>query len=477
MQLTKTNFIPKIIHQIWIGSKPSPTNLMDTWKYKNPDFEYIRWNEKEFIDRNMTFKCQDKIDEIEQIYGKADIIRWEILYKYGGIFIDADSICIEKIDDELLNKKCFSGWENEKMRPGLIATGTMGFPPKHPLIREIINYILKHDVSEAKTKMKPWQTTGPGLLTKIYNTGFFNDLHIFPSYLFLPHHFTNNKYEGHGKIYAYQEWGSTYNSYDSLNNKKLAIEFTNPPIENSISILLYSYNTKEIYLKECLDSIKHQIGWLNIEIICINDGSDDNYTKILNELLENFQKTTRFINVIYYKNDKKMGLDYSINLGLNMCSNEIIIKIESDNIMVNDRLIKQFNFMKNNSDIHICGSQMKLFSSNDDLNIDLNIDNTDINLKNKKLIYTTNYKSITYDNYKNYPYHFIINYPTLCFRKSFITNIESYNEDLNNTQHIELMLRILKKYKYIHNIEDILLYLRLNDKENIYNELIENHKS
>ena len=43
--------IPKIIHQIWIGTKPAPTKLMETWKDKNPDFTYIRWNEKEIKKR------------------------------------------------------------------------------------------------------------------------------------------------------------------------------------------------------------------------------------------------------------------------------------------------------------------------------------------------------------------------------------------------------------------------------------------
>ena len=37
--------IPKIIHQLWIGNKPAPTNMMNTWKEKNPEFEYIFWNE------------------------------------------------------------------------------------------------------------------------------------------------------------------------------------------------------------------------------------------------------------------------------------------------------------------------------------------------------------------------------------------------------------------------------------------------
>ena len=29
--------IPKIIHQLWIGTKPPPTKFMDSWKNKNPE--------------------------------------------------------------------------------------------------------------------------------------------------------------------------------------------------------------------------------------------------------------------------------------------------------------------------------------------------------------------------------------------------------------------------------------------------------
>ena len=115
----------------------------------------------------MQLTCAHRINEIEEINGKADIIRWEILYHYGGVFLDADSICIEPIDDILLNTICFAGWENEKLRPGLIATGTMGFPPRHPLVEMAIKYIQSREVSIAKTRMMAWQTVGPMLLTKL----------------------------------------------------------------------------------------------------------------------------------------------------------------------------------------------------------------------------------------------------------------------------------------------------------------------
>ena len=95
--------IPKIIHQIWIGPKEKPEKLMKTWKEKNPDFEYKFWNENNL--HEIGLECIDKINEIEEINGKCDIIRWEILYKYGGVFIDADSFCLEGLNETIMKRE------------------------------------------------------------------------------------------------------------------------------------------------------------------------------------------------------------------------------------------------------------------------------------------------------------------------------------------------------------------------------------
>lgn len=441
--------IPKIIHQLWIGTKTAPINLMNTWKDKNPEFEYIFWNEDEILKRKLFFKCQEKIDEIEEINGKADIMRWEILYKYGGIFIDADSICIEAIDEELLDKKCFAGWEQEEIRKGLIATGTMGFPPKHPLIKNAIKWILNNEVSQLKANMMAWQSVGPGLLTRMYDTGDFNDLHIFPSYYFLPIHHTGMEYEGHNKIYAFQEWGSTKQSYNIMNSMELPIQFTKPSNENSVSVLISSFNTPAIYISECLNSIKSQNGHFNIEIVWINDGSDKLNTQILKKLLEKFMKTTRFITLVYHENESNKGIGYSLNKGVQMCNNEVIIKMDSDDIMLNNRIKNQFEFMKINPNIMICGSQLNAFRNN--------ISNIE---------FTTNHTTITWEQYKNSPSHWFINHPTVCYRKSAILEVGNYDSNKSKmTEDFDLEIRMLKRYGTIYNFQEAYLYYRLHDKQ------------
>lgn len=444
--------IPKIIHQLWIGNKPAPITLMNTWKEKHPNFEYIFWNELEIIKRNMSFKCQTKIDEIEEINGKADIMRWEILYKYGGIFLDADSICIEPIDDELYNKKCFAGWEQEEVRRGLIATGTMGFPKQHPLVKGAIMWILNNEVSYSKTNMMAWQTVGPGLLTRMYNTGNHTDLHIFPSYYFLPIHLTKLEYKGHGKIYAFQAWGSTKQSYDTMNDMILPSQFVKPLEETSVSVLISSYNTNSSFIKDCLHSIKAQEGHFNIELVWINDGSDDLHTKILKKQLENFENTTRFTKVIYEENNGNKGVGYTLNKGILLCSNELVIRMDSDDIMVQNRIEKQVEFMIRNTDVQVCGGQINMFREK--------IDN---------IVGTTNHKSIILDEFKKKPIHWLVNHPTLCYRKSAILHVGNYNPLFNKIEDFELMLRILKQYKYIHNMDDHLLYYRLHEKQITHN--------
>jgi len=444
--------IPKIIHQLWIGPKQPPTKFMDTWKEKNPDFEYIRWNEEEINERKLKLECTHRINEMEEINGKADIIRWEILYEYGGVFIDADSICIESIDDTLMKTESFAGWEHEKLRKGLIATGTMGFPPKHPLVKNAIELIKKKCVSVRKTQKRAWITVGPGLLTKIYNTGRYKSMTIFPSYYFLPIHCTRQEYKGHGKIYAYQEWGSTKQNYDTMNDIDLPLQFTPPSLEQSISILVSSFNTKAKYLQQCLDSIKHQEGYFNMEIIWINDGSDSLHTSILKRALKTFENNSRFTNVIYYENSENKGIGYTLNKGINMCSHEIIIKMDSDDIMVPNRIHKQYKFMMDNKEIQICGGQVHMF---DDMG------------RNRGV---SNHPSISWEQYKTSPSHWFINHPTVCYRKSAVLKAGNYDPNLKQMcEDFELELRMLKTHGKIYNFQEPLIYYRLHDKQVTYN--------
>ena len=447
--------IPKIIHQLWIGPKPAPIVFMNTWKEKHEPlgFEYKFWNEETIQKEIDLSKCGKKVNSIEEINGKADILRWEILYKFGGVFVDADSICIEPIDEYILNGvSAFAGWENETVRKGLIATGTMGFTPKHPIVYNALHCIYTQPVSFRETGNKAWFTVGPGLLTKVCNAFGFSDIKIYPSYYFLPMHYTGNKYEGHGKIYAYQEWGSTKQNYDNMNSITLPNEFTK--MNDSVSILMSSLNSKQNHLRDCFESIKSQYGSVNIEVVIVNDGSDDIHTKILLQEIELFKGTSRFCSVNYINNESNKGLGYSLNRGLIECNNEIIFRMDTDDIMKPERIITQLAFMKQNPKCALCGSQVDMFRDDDVNNI----------------VSTTRHVSIAWSDYKKnirlQNNHWMMNHPTFCFRKSNIIEVGNYDDNIHSIiEDFDLILRVMKKFGKIYNLPKSLLKYRLHGNQ------------
>jgi hypothetical protein len=432
---------------------------METWKNKHPEFEYIYWNEAEIIKRGMVFECQKQIDDMPEYNGKADIMRWEILNKFGGYFVDADSICIEPFDQYFLNRLGFATYENEIVREKLVATGTMGFMQKHRLLLDIIEWIKSEEATNMFNSVRAWASVGPGLLTRFLKTGNYPDFTIYPSYCFLPIHFTGQTYKGHKKVYGYQAWGTANSSYNKINEIKLPTQLCEPLFW--VSILVPSFNTKKQYLKECLDSIRSQNGHFGIELVWINDGSNSEHTAYLEEELNRFAKQSRFCKIKYHKMDENMGVAKSLTKGVELCSHELVFRMDSDDIMLSDRIMKQILFMKHNPDCVVCGTNMQMFSMN--------------NL-NERIVEgeTTHSNKITWQEfYSSKPRPaWIMNHPTLCFRKSAVIAIGNYRHHGKghefNMEDYELETRLMHKYGAIHNIQEILLYYRIHPEQVTY---------
>ena len=451
--------IPKIIHQIWIGPKPRPIEMMKSWKDLHPDFEYIFWNEAEIEKRNLQFKCVDKINMIPEINGKADIIRWEILYKMGGYFVDADSICIEPFDEYFEGKTAFATWENESMRKGLVATGTMGFIPGHPICRDIINWIYSSSSNQDIVNTRAWYSVGPGILTRFLETGKYKDFSIYPSHCFLPIHFTGPAYDGHKKVYGYQEWGTAKQSYDTMHLVKLPDRLKSPT--KKVSVMITSFNTPRVYIRECLNSIKCQEGYFNIEVVWIDDGSNEEKARELVEELKLFKRSSRFCNYFCIKNDKNKGASYSNNIGIKACSNSIIFKMDSDDIMMPLRMKKQLAFMEANPQCMVCGTNVSLFKNS-----------STIYNGEKEFLYETKHPQIlSWNDFIVSKSDWFMNHPTLCYRKEAVIEVGNYDLDdprLTVIHDYDLKLRLMKRYGFICNLPDNLLMYRIHPDQLTY---------
>ena len=101
---TKKAKIPHIIHQIWVGPNPMPKRskqFIKGIKALHPHFTYKLWTDKDITRKN--FINYDYIQESKSYAQKADIMRYEILYKHGGIYFDIDFELYKNIEPLLTN--------------------------------------------------------------------------------------------------------------------------------------------------------------------------------------------------------------------------------------------------------------------------------------------------------------------------------------------------------------------------------------
>lgn len=210
--------IPKILHFIWVGDESiRPDNCIDTWVRHHPDWEIKLWGNSSLQEREWDNGRHMEKMFSRELNGVADMMRWEILYNEGGIVIDADSICVQPLDEALLDCEAFACWESEIARPGLIAAGYVGACAENPFIGQII---LDIRAAPSVIDTMAWKSVGPQRLTDSYRRYRYHALRILPSHYFIPEHFSGLVYDGPGPIYARQMWASTKKTYADLYRAK-----------------------------------------------------------------------------------------------------------------------------------------------------------------------------------------------------------------------------------------------------------------
>lgn len=114
IKLAGEPLIPKVIHYFWFGGKQLPDrhkSWMESWHKFCPDYEIIEWNEKNYdvTKNNYMYQALKK----EKWGFVPDYARLDVIYNYGGIYLDTDVEIIGNIDD-LLYQKGFAGFESDE---------------------------------------------------------------------------------------------------------------------------------------------------------------------------------------------------------------------------------------------------------------------------------------------------------------------------------------------------------------------------
>lgn len=167
--------IPKIIHQVY-EDPDGPSGLLKSfsasWLKFNPGWDYMFWNK----DRMESLIEEDFPGFMETYCSfpynvqRWDAIRYLILYKYGGLYVDMDYECLAPVDPLLDDNICCFGQEmhTAKEITSFAGNAFMASVADHGFWKQVINEIrtYKHD---HKNKFSiVMNTTGPYMITRVY---------------------------------------------------------------------------------------------------------------------------------------------------------------------------------------------------------------------------------------------------------------------------------------------------------------------
>src|SRR4051794_4030765 len=114
--------IPRVIHQTYM-SKNFPPELnanAENIKNMNPGWTHVIHDDadiKKFITETYGLEILGYFERIDPIYGaaRADLFRYLLMYKYGGVYMDVKSTCTQPLDETLRpgDRFILSQWRNK----------------------------------------------------------------------------------------------------------------------------------------------------------------------------------------------------------------------------------------------------------------------------------------------------------------------------------------------------------------------------
>ena len=219
-----------------------------------------------------------------------------------------------------------------------------------------------------------------------------------------------------------------------------------------ITVLMAVYNDAE-YLKYSVRSILNQT-FKDFEFLIIDDGSTDNPEEVLNSF-----KDSR----INYKKIKHKGLAGALNFGLSVSSGDWIARIDADDVNTKSRLSKQIEAIRMSPETDVISSWSVYFSNRNKIKFFIKTPEDDKSIK------------------RFLDLHNPVNHSSVIFKKKHIVIEGGYNENFRCYEDFELWFRLREKLTF-KILPSYLVYTRLRDdsltkiedKQNIYNMLIEN---
>lgn len=208
----------------------------------------------------------------------------------------------------------------------------------------------------------------------------------------------------------------------------------------SVLMSLYKKEKPE-YLCLALDSMINQTIKPD-EIVLVEDGylTPELYA-VVNEYQTNYQELIHIV-----VNEKNMGLGLALNVGLKECRNELVARMDTDDVSKPYRCAKQLKKFEEKPELSIVGSHIDEFVG-DTANV----------------ISARRVPISTEEIYEFAKRRSAFNHPAVMYRKSKVLEQGGY-ADLKRNQDVDLFGRMLYAGCKAENIDESLLWFRSSDE-------------
>lgn len=235
-----------------------------------------------------------------------------------------------------------------------------------------------------------------------------------------------------------------------MDNKNIQVPDIQKPL---VSVLIPLYNAAP-YIAETLDSLINQL-YENIEVIIVDDGSTDNGGAIVKE----YEKKYPFIKYILSENK---GACHARNLAFRNSKGNYIQYLDADDYLSSDKISKQVNLLKMQSDKTVAYCRFEVFVSNSEATYSLTQLNKDYDKPVDWLIDSWNGKGMNAATIWLVP-------------RKLIELAGDWNEEILKNQDGEFFTRVLLNADKILFVPDVIAYYR-KDNPNSISTLIKENK-
>jgi mannosyltransferase OCH1-like enzyme len=192
--------IPRKLHFVWMGPNPIPGNYIqniEAWRVLHPGWTLTVWQDADVwpIHNREVFASAPETPLGYTL--RADIFRHEVLFSFGGIYLDMDVEPVKALDD-LRDCEAFACDQGQ----GLLGTAVLGTVAHNPTWKRVIDAL---PASIASGTVLAAQV-GPDFITPIIR----DHVTVLPQEAFFPYLWTEPEKLATSGTYGIHRWAGSW---------------------------------------------------------------------------------------------------------------------------------------------------------------------------------------------------------------------------------------------------------------------------